>query len=297
MAGSASIDNVQRVRILQLNIGSLAEPEWPSRAKEVSKWVDHLSPDVCCFQEVWHDGSHPPSSGAIETKTASYYRSTLALPGKSPTGQEVMLGSSILTRWPIVDQEVFELPGDQSIPFRPYVACWRTGELNISSAHLTPRPEYAKLRRAQVLELSRTCIEWSFHHPSALPQIICADLNAEHDSDEVRYLSGLTELYGESTSWQEGWRAAGRGWPSTLDPANPYAARHNLYPRCVDYIFVGEPASAAIGGAEETRMDRGRILDCFRFCDHAQSGAFASDHYGVCADVSAEGVLLHGTER
>jgi endonuclease/exonuclease/phosphatase family metal-dependent hydrolase len=112
-----------------------------------------------------------------------------------------------------------------------------------------------------------------------LPQVVMGDFNARPESDEIRWLRGLTTLDGRRVHYQDAWdriHPDERGW--TWASANPYTgALRFLEPdRRIDYIFV-----------TTMRKDgRGTIRDCRIVFDRPEAdGAFASDHFGLMADV------------
>ena len=111
------------------------------------------------------------------------------------------------------------------------------------------------------------------------PPILMGDLNAEPQSDEIRYLGGYTTLGRERTiRFQDVWDYAVPGTPSaTFDGSrNPFAALVHEPPRRIDYIFVRGPDERGRGKPREVRL-------CF---DDPRDGVHCSDHFGVVADLS-----------
>jgi endonuclease/exonuclease/phosphatase family metal-dependent hydrolase len=111
-----------------------------------------------------------------------------------------------------------------------------------------------------------------------LPQVVMGDFNARPESDEIRWLKGLCNLDGRRVHYQDAWdriHPGERGW--TWAAANPYTAplRFLEPDRRIDYIFV-----------TTMRKDgRGTIHDCRLVFDEPEDGVFASDHFGLCAEV------------
>ena len=111
-----------------------------------------------------------------------------------------------------------------------------------------------------------------------LPPILCGDFNAEPDSDEIRYLSGLTPLEGDTTFYLDAWRTAGDGPGFTNDwRRNPYCAALNVHRKRIDYVFVGD--------AFVRRGHAGRVLSAELVADEPLTGIVASDHFGVLAEI------------
>ena len=111
-----------------------------------------------------------------------------------------------------------------------------------------------------------------------LPQILMGDFNARPESDEIRWLRGLCTVDGRRVHYQDAWERVHpgeRGWTWTL--ANPYTAPLRFLDpdRRIDYIFV-----------TTMRKDgRGTIHDCRVVFDQPEDGVFASDHFGVLAEI------------
>jgi endonuclease/exonuclease/phosphatase family metal-dependent hydrolase len=112
------------------------------------------------------------------------------------------------------------------------------------------------------------------------PPIVAGDLNADPDSDEMRFLRGLTPLGGASVYFADAWATtagqapgAGPGW--TYDRRNPYALRSREPSRRIDYILVQGP----------DRRLRGEPLSAAIVLDEPTAGVWPSDHFGVLAEV------------
>jgi endonuclease/exonuclease/phosphatase family metal-dependent hydrolase len=105
------------------------------------------------------------------------------------------------------------------------------------------------------------------------------DLNARPESDEIRWLCGLTTLAGRRVHYQDAWsrvRPNEPGWTWVAD--NPHtAALAFLEPdRRLDYIFV----------TPRRRDGRGVIHDCRIVLDRPSAdGVYPSDHFGVMAEI------------
>jgi endonuclease/exonuclease/phosphatase family metal-dependent hydrolase len=80
--------------------------------------------------------------------------------------------------------------------------------------------------------------------------------------------------------FQDAWRVAqgaGPGW--TWDNRNSFAAAEHEPDRRIDYIFVGHVRPEGTGRVETSRV----------VCDRSITGTFASDHFGLAADISDGG--------
>jgi endonuclease/exonuclease/phosphatase family metal-dependent hydrolase len=103
------------------------------------------------------------------------------------------------------------------------------------------------------------------------------DFNAEPDSDEMRYLRGLTGLGGPCVYFADAFHVAGEGPGATFARRNPFAAPQREPDRRIDYVYVRGPDDAQRGEPTSARV-------CF---DAAHEGTFPSDHFGVVATITA----------
>ena len=113
-----------------------------------------------------------------------------------------------------------------------------------------------------------------------MPAILCGDFNAEPDSDEIRFLCGLTTLDGRDDLLPGRLAASpARGPGYTQDwRDNPIAADLNVHRKRIDYVFVGDPF--------RRDGDAGRVLSAaLAFDEPAAPASLASDHAGLVVDV------------
>lgn len=96
------------LRVVQLNAGSLLEPDWPGRRHEIVRWLDRLEADVICLQEVWESPGSPNTARWI-AEQLSRPPWHVAFGGCSLARHlwpdpDLLFGSAVLSRWPIDDQ-------------------------------------------------------------------------------------------------------------------------------------------------------------------------------------------------
>jgi endonuclease/exonuclease/phosphatase family metal-dependent hydrolase len=130
-------------------------------------------------------------------------------------------------------------------------------------------------------------------------QIVMGDFNTVPDSDEIRWLTGMTTLAGRRVAYQDTWaraNAVGSGGGSlagvTWASVNPYIAlMHWLRPdRRLDYIFttqVRRDRRATVHGAWVVLDEPGETA--------AGERVFVSDHFGVLADVQMVAEPAHAS--
>ena len=133
-------------------------------------------------------------------------------------GQE---GLAILSRAPLLETRVLALPeprpGDARILLSALVAT-DGGPIWVHTTHLHYRLDDGVAREQQVARDRRRDPRVGRDNTSA-PQILCGDFNATPDSDEMRFLRGLTTLGGRRTHFQDAWlRLHREPGPATARP-------------------------------------------------------------------------------
>lgn len=283
------------LRVVQLNIGSLLEPDWDRRRHEIVAWLEELDPDVACFEEVWESDTAENTATWIAAHLSTRYHVAFGGDGFSkPFGgadPSVRFGSAVLSRWPIDGSAYHRLPVDEdAAPFVRAVP-WellhaQTAGVDVFACHLAAAPTDGRHRRRQVLAIdeiiraargSRDALPRGPLSAAELPAILCGDFNAEPDSDEIRFLSSLTVLDGRTTYYQDAWRAAGEGPGYTQDwRGNDLAAGLNVPRKRIDYVFVGDAFM---------RAGAGRVLRAELAFHTPKTGVLASDHAGLVVDI------------
>lgn len=296
--------------VVQLNAGSLLEPNWRERRHEVLAWLDRLDADIVCLQEIWQDNQHQNTAEwLVEQRRGRWFWcfGGLAVPPAFGADESLRFGSAILSRWPIDEHELFVLPGTDPTSDNPFDAvelellAGRTAGIDVFSTHLFPMPQRASVRRSQVLFIDQRVTAWR-NPNSPLPPVLCGDFNAEPESDEIRFLCGLTSIDGHDTWWQEAWRAAGQVDPGyTQHPVNPYYATFNLPPKRIDYVFIGDTwltKQTANEAGDQHPTTRGRVLSADLAFHEPITPTLASDHFGLIITVGwpdRPDVELHST--
>jgi endonuclease/exonuclease/phosphatase family metal-dependent hydrolase len=259
------------LRCLTLNLWG-AEAPLADRMALVRQGIETLAPDVVALQEVceWPGLPNQAATLAEQTGLSFIFANAIAFRG----GHE---GLAFLSRLPIVAQDSRELPHASDQERRLLLsAALRLGdrELWVHNTHLNYRLSHGGQREDQI-----RVIEGALAARGSEPQILMGDFNARPDSDEIRWLTGLTSLGGRRVLYQDAWGRLHPGDPGwTWARSNPYTGRLAfLQPdRRLDYIFV----------TPERRDGRGRVLDCrIVFDQPSAAGVWASDHYGLLAEV------------
>ncbi len=100
------------------------------------------------------------------------------------------------------------------------------------------------------------------------------------EAASIRFLSGLQSLDGMSVCYRDAWASVHGTRPGdTFTPSNPLVRDGETawdIPRRIDYVFV---RCDDYGPTLDVR-------DCRRLFDEPQDGVWASDHFGVLAELA-----------
>ena len=202
------------------------------------------------------------------------------------SGQE---GLAILTRGKATEVKTLALPEGRPALTRLLLSVRVMTDAEpvwIHTTHLHYALDDGLARENQVLAIDAAVRAIGRDNTTA-PHILCGDMNATPDSDEMRWLRGLTTLDGRRTHWQDAWlrlhREPGPGdlpgegitWSSENELTRPL--RSLDIDRRIDFVYV----------TTRKKDGRGTIHDCqVVLTDRDDAEGFcATDHYGVLAVV------------
>jgi endonuclease/exonuclease/phosphatase family metal-dependent hydrolase len=261
------------LKVVTLNLWG-EQPPLARRMQLAAEGLRALQPDVIGLQEVRQ------IPGALDNQAATLARAlgmSYYFEPATPWGGGDE-GLALLSRYPIGARRVHALP--HAVPTERRILIGVTletpdGLVEAYTTHLNYRLADGGKREDQVVAVD----DHIGGSPSELPKVLVGDFNATPDSDEIRFLRGLHTSAGRRTFWQDAWeRRHGHADGFTWARSNPYTARLRWLERDrrLDYIFV----------SPMKRDGRGVVLDCRIVLDRAgNDGAFASDHYGLFAEV------------
>jgi endonuclease/exonuclease/phosphatase family metal-dependent hydrolase len=232
-----------------------------------------LAPDVIGLQEVLR------FPGFDQAKLVSEGFGYEIVWGRAAENHGFPLGNAILSRWPIVRSEVIPLPNggsdeDRSLLFAELDAPF--GKVPFFCTHLNWKFHHGHIRCLQVKAVADAVMRLA--PMGAFPPVVVGDFNAEPDSDEMRFMRGLTGLGGPCVYLADAFHVAGDGSPGvTFSKRNPFAEVVREPERRIDYVFVRGPDDIRRGEPRDARV-------CF---DQPFAGTFPSDHFGVIATITA----------
>jgi endonuclease/exonuclease/phosphatase family metal-dependent hydrolase len=112
-----------------------------------------------------------------------------------------------------------------------------------------------------------------------LPVVLMGDLNAGPDAASLRFLTGRQSLAGISVRYEDAWEAVHADEPGhTFTPRNPLVRAGQMSferGRRIDHIMTRS-------GPHGPLLD---VADCRLVFDQPVNGVWASDHFGVLAEL------------
>jgi endonuclease/exonuclease/phosphatase family metal-dependent hydrolase len=244
------------------------------RLRLTEQALRELAPDVVALQEVREIPGVLPNQAA--TLAAALGMHHVFAPAIAWGGGHE--GLALLSRHPIGAQAQVELPAATASERRVLLSArldTDAGPVWIHNTHLNYRLHHGREREQQVRAIHAVVTKMVPDNP----QILMGDFNARPESDEIRWLRGLTSLGGERVFYQDAWALLHPhepGW--TWTRANPHtdALAFLELDRRLDYVFV----------TPRRKDGRGIIHDCRLVLDRPdERGLYPSDHFGVLAEV------------
>ena len=261
-------------RVATLNIWNRQGP-WPERLPLIREALRALDADVIALQEVLGFTGMPSQAHEIADGTGWNVHHVPAW----NVGGGLTFGNAILSPHPLSDLQTLELPTPPGLDTRT-AAFARVelphGPMPVFATHLTWQHHLGHVRCHQVRALADHADRLA--PTSGPPAVILGDLNADPDADEMRFLRGLTPLGGTSVFFSDSWAVTRASEPGyTYDRRNSYALRSREHSRRIDYCLVRGPGRHLIGEPLAAQL----------FADTPTGDVWASDHFGVVAEIYA----------
>jgi endonuclease/exonuclease/phosphatase family metal-dependent hydrolase len=253
--------------------------DWPERRAVLTESLRALDPDLVAFPEavvtpeydqvadllgpdfhVAHQGEREPGDGA---------------------DVEAGQGHSIASRWPI--EQTWELDLHVTARTAGFACGLIVAKINAPVGPLlfgyhNPnwQLDFAYERELQAVAAARF-IE-GLVGDREIHVVLAADLDADPESSSARFWTGRQSLDGLSVCYRDAWESRHPGEPGHTFgvPENPLLVDWDWPFRRIDYVFV---RCGAHGGPTLA------VEGCERIFDEPVGGVWASDHFGVCADL------------
>jgi endonuclease/exonuclease/phosphatase family metal-dependent hydrolase len=266
------------IRVATLNLFGL-RANWNERRTVVKSGLADLNPDLMSFQEVITTADYDQVRDVLrDDYHVAHHRTRLA------DGQ----GDSIASRWPIMAVRELDVPSrDQPIPISSALIAKIEVPRPVGPVLFVNHPTAFELTHEAQREW-QACVVADFLERDVTAQpvhvVVAGDFNATPDSASVRFWTGKQSLDGRSVCYRDAWSARNPDEPGhTFTPDNTLTTTAEggewelELGRRIDYVLV-------------RCTEHGptlHVTDCRRIFDGPVDGVWASDHFGVTADLSA----------
>ena len=247
------------MRVITFNLLTVADADGPVRQEVVRRALPELRPDIVALQEVTRTASLDQAAAVLGPEFT-----IVDLPGR---------GECLASRWPVDAVHTLDAPPATAVavevraPFGPLLAVHHRGTFELDQEGPRERQALATARFvAELVDDDR-------------PVVLLGDLNATPDAASIRFLTGKQSLDGTSVRYEDAWAATHPDDPGhTFTPRNPLV-RAGQMPlergRRIDYVLIRS-------GPHGPLLD---VADCRLIFTEPVDGVWASDHFGVLADL------------
>jgi endonuclease/exonuclease/phosphatase family metal-dependent hydrolase len=265
------------MRVLTLNQWGMGG-DWPRRREVLRTGLRELAPDLVAIQEAFRDDEHDTARDLFGPDYHVVHQTT----GLLGDGNCAAIASS----WPLRD--VHELdqqlgPATADFPVTTMIAEVDApdpvGPLLFVNHLPSWKPQLEHERELQTLAAVRAVEEIVAARPMHV--VLAGDLDAVPEAASIRFLSGLQSLGGSSVRYRDAWASAHPDDEGhTFTTRNPLVSEESDVrqeeSRRIDYVFV---RCDELGPTLE-------IAACELAFDEPVDGVWASDHFGVVADLT-----------
>jgi endonuclease/exonuclease/phosphatase family metal-dependent hydrolase len=229
--------------------------EWERRRQVLIDGLRELAPDVMALQEV-EDGQ---AEDLLGPEYEVIHRGGIAIASRLPIG------------------EVHELEGEQDQPGTLLAEVDGPDPLLFVNHFPSWAPAQEASRERETVAAARLVEEIV----GTRHVVLGGDLDAMPEASSIRFLRGLQALEGTSVRYLDAWDALHPGEPGhTFTTRNPLVMEESAVtreePRRIDYLFVRCTEDGPT-------LD---VSDCRLLFDDPRDGGWASDHFGVVADLT-----------
>lgn len=271
----AGLSNV--LRVLTFNVLTVADASGRTRQDVVRRMLPGLRADIVALQEVTRNEEWDQ---AAELLGPEY--TIIDLPGRSPSNS----GECLASRWPFGAVRTLDVPLEGGAgegmrasavaaevlappPFGPLLAVHHRAAYQLHREGAREQQALATARFVEDIVDGRDDVA----------VVLLGDLNAAPDAASIRFLTGKQSLAGASVRYEDAWAATHPAEPGhTFTPCNPLVPAGEMpleRGRRIDYVLIR-------CGAHGPPLD---VADCRLIFTEPVDGVWASDHFGVLADL------------
>ena len=260
---------IPRLRCVTLNVLGPANPDWERRSLLIKDVLGRLGADVVALQGV--------RAADVEQLLGPGYQVT-----PFSSASEDGTGGVLATRarhdvLEEIDQRTPE--HGQDLPWcATLIVVLESPVGRVVVAHHKPNwPFPLEVEREQQARRAALAVE---HHAGDGPAVVLGDFDATPDAGSMSFWRGRRSLDGASVCFQDAWETARPGEAGfTFSDENPLVRAGEVataVSRRIDYVLVRAGRHGALL----------QVLRCDRLLDRPVGGVWASDHYGVVADLA-----------
>jgi endonuclease/exonuclease/phosphatase family metal-dependent hydrolase len=261
---------------MTLNLLSPDHADWKRRRPVLQAGIAKWRPDLIAVQETVKTAGYDQVRELLDPEYQVFPHS-----GRSEDG----VGAAFASRWPVdaVSELDLRVTDRVSLPWSAAVV----GELELPPpigpllfVHHKPTWEvgYALERELQAVACARFVEERVAGR--SVHVVLAGDFDDTPDSASIRFWTGKQSLHGLSVAYRDAWAAVHPGDPGhTFTPLNPLERAGEMsleLGRRIDYVMVGS-------GVHGPTL---AVVDCRLAFEEPVDGVWASDHFGVVADLA-----------
>ncbi len=263
------------VRVVTLNLWGMSGA-WAERQSVLINGLRELQPDLVAFQEpIKTDGYDQ----VIDLVGPGFH---VVHHNAGLVGDGDYHGASIASRWSLGEVREVDLnvtPRTAGFPCTTLIAEIRAPEPVGPLLFVNHLPSwqlnFEHERELQAVAAGRFIEELLGRR--SMHVVLAGDFDADPEAASVRFWSGRQSLGGTSVCYRDAWESTHPGDPGhTFTPHNPLVTDWDWPFRRIDYIFVrcGDHGGPTLA-----------VSSCARIFDEPIDGVWASDHFGVVADL------------
>jgi endonuclease/exonuclease/phosphatase family metal-dependent hydrolase len=265
----------ESLRVATLNVWG-RYGDWPRRRDVLRQGFEDLQPDLVALQETDVNDDYDQVVDIFGTDLHRVHQSQRNAEGR---------GCSIVSRWPLVEVAEIDLCVTDRVDPDDFVGRSTAVELdhplgrvvfvNHKPSWRTPVEHERELQAVTAASFIEGLVGDRRVHV-----VLAGDFDARPETSSVRFWTGRQSLGGTSVHYQDAWEFVQPDHPGhTFTMDNPLIVAESdwstIPARRIDYVLV----------RCEERGPTLRIADCRRLFDSQVDGVWASDHFGVIADL------------
>jgi endonuclease/exonuclease/phosphatase family metal-dependent hydrolase len=265
------------MRVLTLNLLAPDKGDYRRRRPVLAEGLRQLRPDVVAFQEtVWGEGTDQ----AVGLLGPGYQVARHS--GRAADG----VGACLASRWPLgaVREQGLQVTGrTASMVWAAALAVEILAPPPLGPllfVHHKPSWQYGYERERELQAVTTARFVEELVADRDLQVVLAGDFDDPPDAASIRFWTGRQSLDGTSVCYEDAWSVAHPGEPGhTFSPRNPLVTAGEMKlerGRRIDYVMVR-------CGVHGPRLG---VAGCRLAFDQPVGGVWASDHFGVVADLA-----------